>query len=104
MRNRPRKAMALVSHLPANSAIVTDANGGVVWTEDTELLAVQIEVMFAMIRILLQGFGAKKHQIPKPVSIDRPWDRVRAAGPKRKATAQETVDILAALMKGPANG
>ncbi len=92
----------MVRGLPPDSVFVKALiPGGVPWGWDQELAATQVEMLHALIRVLLSGFGAKKHQIPKPMTIDRPYQMQQVpTQPKRKATVKEMVNLLGPMLGG----
>lgn len=88
----------MVLNLPPESALASKYRGGVPWSQETELLAVQAELIFALIRVAMQGFGAKPRQIPKPLEIPRPY---QAPKTKRVIKGEAAIAALEGLLRGP---
>ena len=82
-----RRALVLIKGLPADSATALSYTEGMAWTGDTELAALQAELMHTLIRITASAAGAKKQQLPKELRIPRPYDPPKQKRPK--ATMQD---------------
>lgn len=56
------------------------------WTTVEELLAQQNELIHSLLRITMKASGAKQHDLPRPLKIDRPRDK---RDKKRNSTREE---------------
>lgn len=65
---------------------------GLAWTMDTELQALNAELLDALIRLTAAAAGAKKSQIASPLTIERPYDRPKRT--RRKATIADIAKVL----------
>ena len=45
------------------------------WTGLHELMATQVEITHALLRVVLGGLGAKGSDVPKPLRVPRPGDK-----------------------------
>lgn len=89
-----RRIEALINGLPPTSvsAVARALNENVRegWGYPEELLSVLIEVVDAQSRNFLAAHGVKKHQLPKPIRINRPLEPER----RREATPADLKTIL----------
>lgn len=70
-----RRLRALIQGLPPGSAVHRSLDPqGSQWTFDTELLAALAELLDHSNRLYLAAHKNKGAQLPRPISIKRPWD------------------------------
>ena len=69
-----RRLRALLKGLPAGSALHRELDPGWSWTFTDELLAGVIEVLDYGNRMYFAAHKPKGAQVPKPITIRRPWD------------------------------
>jgi hypothetical protein len=100
------RALVLMRGLPPDSAFVRSYTGGALWGWTEEAAVTSVELLVSLIRITLFAHGAKKHSVPKPVRIPRPYELAaqreqQASSTRRKATVDETVSTLSQLFAPP---
>jgi len=68
-----RRVAALIHWLPPDAALWRSM--GLSWSEERELLAVNIEVLDSLRRAFLMANSKKGTKPPEPVRIPRPWQK-----------------------------
>lgn len=95
-----RRLNALVGSLPPDSATARALSDPeqAVWTVQTELMAVLCELVDANTRLHYDMNKKKGSRSPRPIRINRPWDRKT----KRRATAKEARRLFEGPVISPA--
>ena len=97
-----RRFAVLARGLPAESQFMLSLTGGAAATWEAEMATTAVEMSHAAIRVAMAAAGAKKHKIPKALSIDRPWEaELRGAYAQRRGSGEpkqsSTPDLMSAL-------
>ncbi|MEV8373014.1 hypothetical protein AB0P21_09770 [Kribbella sp. NPDC056861] len=95
-----RRLVALITHLPPDSALSRTVNSG--WSDDRELAAALVELAHAQFRATLAAGGVKR--LPRPLKVPRPDpyqpDQGTAAAPARPKSRQPTEAEVLAFFAG----
>jgi hypothetical protein len=83
-----RKVSALIDWLPPDAAFWRASGSS--WSTDTELAAINAELLDSLRRMYLQAHSKRGQKLPDPLHIPRPWDR-KTSKAKRGTTLGEMV-------------
>ena len=78
-----RRLLSFMQWLPPDAAVWRST--GTAWDANTELQAVTVEMLDAVLRAYTQVHSKKGSRPPKPLEIPRPWKRT--AKPARSGTS-----------------
>lgn len=95
----PREVEAIADESPKlYEALVAAARER--WSPTDELLAGILELSHANYRIALQMGGVKKHELPEPLKVPRPYERTETKNTKKKVSPSD----FAGWIKGRTGG